>query len=285
VPELAHHHRMPYGTTPALESLKTTGQWLFLAATLAFGFQQLIYVFSLHLPMPGPPWTQHYLVSAVLTALLLIGVTLTTIIRPEATTLAAALLALLLFIRPLAVYGPGLFADVHNPAPWTSGFELLCLCGASLSLVNASPSQLHGAPLAALGNTTRIGQLLFAAGLIVFGTQHFLYPDFIATLIPTWIPLRLFWAYFVGLAFFATAISIISKKMTVFGATLLGVMFLLWVAMLHSPRVIRAYKNGNEWTSLLIALAMGGASLIIAGTTQTSERHAHSTSDALAPTA
>ena len=285
MPELAHHQRMPHGTTPAPESLKTIGQWLFLAAILAFGFQQLIFVFSLHLPMPGPPWTQHYLVSALLTALVLIGVTLTTIIRPKATTWAAALLALLLFIRPLVVYAPGLFANLHDPAPWTSGFELLCLCGASLSLINASPSQLHGAAFAARGNTTRIGQLLFAAGLIVFGTQHFLYADFITTLIPTWIPLRLFSAYFVGLAFFATAISIISKKKTVFGATLLGAMFLLWVAGLHSPRVFHAYKNGNEWTSLLIALAMGGASLIIAGTTQTAERHADSTSDALATTA
>lgn len=284
MPKLAHHQRMSRSTTPCPESLKTIGQWLFLAATLGFGFQQLIFVFSPQFPMPGPPWTQHHLVSALLTALVLIGVTLTTIIRPKATAWAAALLALLLFIRSLIVYAPGLFANLHDPAPWTSGFELLCLCGASLSLVNASPSKLHG-PLAVLGDTIRIGQLLFAAGLIVFGTQHFLYADFIATLIPAWIPLRLFWAYFVGVVFFAMAISILSKKKTVFGATLLGVMFLSWVAVLHSPRVVRAYNNGNEWTSLLIALAMGGASLIIAGTEQASERHAHSTSDALATTA
>jgi hypothetical protein len=42
-------------------------------------------------------------------------------------------------------------------------------------------------------------------------------------------------------------------------------MFLLWVLVLHAPRVAASPRNGDEVTSLLVALAMGGASFILAG--------------------
>jgi hypothetical protein len=43
-------------------------------------------------------------------------------------------------------------------------------------------------------------------------------------------------------------------------------MFLLWVFLLHLPRVAAAPHNGNEWTSLFVALAMSGGALLIAET-------------------
>jgi hypothetical protein len=46
---------------------------------------------------------------------------------------------------------------------------------------------------------------------------------------------------------------------------LLGMMFLLWVVLLHAPRVAMSPHNGNEWTSEFVALAMCGASFVLAG--------------------
>jgi uncharacterized membrane protein YphA (DoxX/SURF4 family) len=91
-----------------------------------------------------------------------------------------------------------------------------------------------------------------------------MYARFITTDIPVWIPWKLFWAYFVGVAFFAAALSIATGKMVSLAATLLGAMFLLWVIILHMPRVVAAPGNGNEWTSEFVALAMGGASFLMA---------------------
>jgi hypothetical protein len=48
-------------------------------------------------------------------------------------------------------------------------------------------------------------------------------------------------------------------------AMLLGAMFLLWVVFLHAPRVAGAIRNGNEVTSLFVALAMCGLSFVLAG--------------------
>jgi hypothetical protein len=92
-----------------------------------------------------------------------------------------------------------------------------------------------------------------------------LYAAFISTLIPVWIPGHLFWAYFVGVAFVAAALSIATKIYGRLAATLLGAMFLLWVIVLHAPRVLHTLRNGNEWTSAAIALAMSGAGFAVAG--------------------
>jgi uncharacterized membrane protein len=110
------------------------------------------------------------------------------------------------------------------------------------------------------------GRFLIAVALVVFAVQHFLYARFVANLIPSWIPARLFWAYFTGIAFVAAAISIATKKMLGMAAMLLGTMFLLWVVLLHIPRVAGAVRNGNEVTSLFVAVAMCGLSFVLAGT-------------------
>jgi len=84
--------------------------------------------------------------------------------------------------------------------------------------------------------------------------------------VPAWIPAHLFWAYFTGIAFVAAAISIATKKMLGMAAMLLGTMFVLFVVLLHIPRVAGAIRNGNEVTSLFVAVAMGGVSFVLAGT-------------------
>jgi uncharacterized membrane protein len=117
-----------------------------------------------------------------------------------------------------------------------------------------------------------VGRFLFAAGLVVVGVQHFLYAKFIATLIPSWIPGHLFWAYFVGVAFIAAALSLATNIQGRLAAALLGLMFLLWVIVLHVPRVVASPHQGNEWTSAMIALAMCGGSFVLAGALRQADR-------------
>jgi len=112
------------------------------------------------------------------------------------------------------------------------------------------------------------GRFLFAISLVVFGAQHFLYAKFVATLVPSWIPGHLFWAYFVGVAFVAAALSIAIGKNARLAATLLGLMFILWVLTLHLPRVAAHPHDGNEWTSAFVALAMCGGAWLVAGTSK-----------------
>jgi uncharacterized membrane protein YphA (DoxX/SURF4 family) len=221
-----------------------------------FGLQYFIYAGAMNGPIPGPPWTPgaHWL--AWLTGIALIAIA-ASIATGKHARLAAILLGAALFLKILFLHLPGLITHIRNPSPWTVTFELLALCGASFVLATTSTGNI-GSSLATAG------RLAFAIALVVFAVQHFLYARFIATLIPVWIPVHLFWAYFVGVAFVGAAFAIAAKVQGKLAALLLGTMFILWVLALHLPRVAASPRNGNEFTSLFIALAMSGASFFLA---------------------
>ena len=73
-----------------------------------------------------------------------------------------------------------------------------------------------------------LGRYLFALTLVIFGWQHFDVASFIATLIPAWMPARLFLAYFTGGAFIAAGVAIGANVQARLGAAWLGIMFLLY---------------------------------------------------------
>ena len=111
---------------------------------------------------------------------------------------------------------------------------------------------------------TTLGRIFIAIALVVFGVQHSMYGAFVAGLVPAWMPGRLFWAYFVGAAFFAAAAGILYQRLARPAATLLGVMFFLFVVLLHIPRIAAHPSDGNEWTSGFVALAMCGGAWVLA---------------------
>jgi len=133
----------------------------------------------------------------------------------------------LLLVRASVVYVPGILTHPHKPYDRTSGFELLAMaaaCPALLLEYGVSNWRSRG-----LGAAGRAGQIVFAAALVVSGVQHFMYANFVATLVPSWIPARSFWAISVGAAFVAAAVSILAQRPAPLATFLMGTMFLLWV--------------------------------------------------------
>src|SRR5713101_6940517 len=126
--------------------------------------------------------------------------------------------------------------------------------------------------LAIMDKSQTVGRIFVAVSLVVFGVQHFLYGGFIAGLVPAFMPGRLFWAYFVGIAFFAAAAGILYEEMARPAATMLGVMFFLFLVLLHIPRIVTNSRDGNEWTSGFVALAMCGGAWILANAAPLEER-------------
>jgi len=233
-----------------MDKLLFLGRYCFAIAFAAFGIQHFIY--AKYATGIGPPWIPGSPLRACFMGIALVVASIR-ILTNAKTRVSAMLLGFLLFLYFLLLYAPRLAANVHNPAPWTSGAEILALCGAAWVLAGIPAS---------------VGRYLFAITLTVFGVQHLLYARFVATLVPSWIPGHLFWAYSVGIAFIATTLSIIVNIKARLAATLLGVMFITWVFILHLPRVASAPHNGNEWTSAFVALAMCGGAWIVAATLQ-----------------
>ena len=63
------------------------------------------------------------------------------IISGEKTRMAADVLAAALFVFFLLLYVPRIIGQLHNPNPWTSGFEVLAMCGSALVLVGNLPRE------------------------------------------------------------------------------------------------------------------------------------------------
>jgi uncharacterized membrane protein len=110
-----------------------------------------------------------------------------------------------------------------------------------------------------------LGPVFVAASLATFGAEHLAGPRFLMQLVPTWMPARLFWAYFVGFALLAAAISFVAMKYVRLSATLLGVMLLLFVLLLHVPRVAANPRDRISWAVALRDLAFAGGAWAFAG--------------------
>jgi uncharacterized membrane protein len=110
-----------------------------------------------------------------------------------------------------------------------------------------------------------LGCVFVAASLAVFAAEHFRGATFLKFLVPPWMPARLFWAYFVGFALISAATSLTARKFARLSSTLLGVMFLLFVLMIHLPNVAAHPKDRIIWAVALRDLSFSGGAWALAG--------------------
>jgi hypothetical protein len=240
--------------------LNALGIRIFGFAVICFGAQGICFFCRLTKVAPGSLWTWQnaFLTFLVAVFFFILGALIE--VRSKAN-LAATLLAGYLFLQILTRDLPGLIAHSRNPDSWTVTFEVLALCGAATIIAATAPQESSHLTMNRFARPAQVvGRIFFAGSLIVFAIQHFLYARFVADLVPGWIPFHLFFAYFVGVAFVASALSILTRYWDRWAALALGTMFALWFVILHVPRAAGSLSNGNEWTSALVALAMCGGS-------------------------
>jgi uncharacterized membrane protein len=108
---------------------------------------------------------------------------------------------------------------------------------------------------------------VFGACLLVFGTAHFAYAEFTASMVPKWLPDPLFWALATGAGHLAAGLSLISGIRSQLAATLLTLMFASFVVLLHLPRVALNPGVHMEWVMLGISLTLTGAAWLVRGVT------------------
>ena len=250
-----------------MNGIAAFGRVLFALAIVGFGIQHILLkgvVVGVELVPPWPP--SHIVWTIIVTAILLLGGLCIALNR---FAMIASLLVAALFLNAVIVLDlPRVMAKIMDLTERTRFFESLSFAAGALII----------AGLAAKGNRTSgqwramqilalIGTWLFAISLVIFGISHFIVPGFIAILIPKWIPLRLFLAWFTGVVFVLAGISFAVRLLARSAALLMGLMFLSWVVVLHGPRIAAALHNGDEWNSGLVALGMAGISFALCGST------------------
>jgi uncharacterized membrane protein len=177
----------------------------------------------------------------------------------------AILLGLLLLLMILFHHLQPLIIHVSNPSEWAAVCELISFSAGAFFIAD---DDILSSPIGKSSKTIHraaiVSKYVFALALLVFGIEHYLYAEYIGTLIPTWIPGTVIWSYFVMIAFVGASISIFIGKAIYTSLILLGCMFCFWVLILHGPRVALHLSLEPEWTSLFVAAGMAGTSFIFA---------------------
>ncbi len=110
-----------------------------------------------------------------------------------------------------------------------------------------------------------MGSVFIAVSLAAFAPEHFRAPEFVQNMVPSWMPGHAFWAYFVGCALLAAAISLTVGKFERLSSTLLGLMFSLFVCMIYLPSALAHPKNRFAWIYLLRDLSFAAGGWALAG--------------------
>lgn len=121
--------------------------------------------------------------------------------------------------------------------------------------------QTKGARLA--DRLAAIGPAFMAAGIAMFGVLHFVRTSAVMQIVPAWMPARLFWTYFCGVALLAAAVSIVFRRYVWLSAPLLAAMFFGFVLMIHLPNVIASPKDRFAWAVMLRDLSFSAGAWTI----------------------
>jgi len=249
-----------------MDKLRHFGRLCFAISIAFFGAQYLLYGrFEGGLP-PVPPWTPGAPVLAYVLGVALIfpALSIASLWKARQSAISLGTLLLLSFLFLHCLHASSI---LHNGTNRTRAFECLTLSAIAFSLAGILANGRNSSTESRAKNwPLLLGRFLFAISMIVFGVQHFMYAGFIATLIPAWIPLHLFWVYLTGTGMIVAGLSIATGILASLASMGLGLMFLLWFLLLHAPRVAASPRNGDEWTSAFVALAVSGGSFLLAST-------------------
>ena len=141
----------------------------------------------------------------------------------------------------------------------------MCGAGILLFLIASCAAKTDIAQARGLDKVVALSNLCFALPLAVFGALHLSAAQGLMTMVPAYMPWRLFWAYFVGVALIAASLSIATKIQVRWSGLLFGIMMVLFVAMLHVPRALASPQDRFAWTIVIREMSFAGGGWILAG--------------------
>src|SRR5579864_2920977 len=141
----------------------------------------------------------------------------------------------------------------------------MCSAGILIILVALWTAKTDIARARGLDKIVALSNLCFAAPLAVFGALHLAAAESLMPMVPSYMPWRLFWAYFFGFALLAASLSIATKIQVRWSGLLFGIAMFSFVAMLDIPGSLATPRDRFGWTLTLREMLFGGGSWILAG--------------------
>lgn len=237
---------------------------------IGLGFQQFQYGDFRPVFAPDwPGWLHHSVLAYIFgAALVLAGGTIALAKNARKVALITATVFLLFFLLFHFVFLSLVSPDKFSLGGWTNALKELALSGGALIVAGSyqQPNTVtNDSFFSWLEKLIPFGRFFFGFMLACFGIDHFLYAQFVATLVPSWIPGSMFWTYFAGIALFGAGVAIILNIRIKQVAMLTAIMIFVWFLVLHIPRGMADPEGlkGNEITSVFQALGFAGVLLVL----------------------
>ena len=142
----------------------------------------------------------------------------------------------------------------------------MCVAAIASFLIGVIAARNEIAGARGLEKIVALRYLCYAIPLAVFGALHLFGPQFVAPLVPRYMPWRSFWVYFVGGALIAASVSIATRTAVRWSGLLVGIMMFSFVAMIHFPGALARPHDRIIWTIMCREMSFGGAAWILAAT-------------------
>jgi uncharacterized membrane protein len=253
-----------------MNNLARVGRFFLAIPMVAFGAQHFAYLDFVTRVFPKlPAWIPaHTFLVCVLGAILLgAGAAM---MAERAARSTALLLGVIILSSFVLLHLPLLIMAPTNISLWTRAGKALALSGGSFLVAGSlpikldSPTNAFAGVMRALERFIPLGRFFLAAFLIYCGIAHFITVEFVTSLVPSWIPGGVFWAYFTGVALIAGGVGMCVPLTSRLAAILSGLMIFVWFLILHIPRAAANLSSSNETTAVFEALAMSGAAFLVA---------------------
>lgn len=169
------------------------------------------------------------------------------------------LLWLVLLHVPRVIMGP------QHEINWGGAGEIMTLVGASWIVYASSAAPGDRCYVASLtgAKAIRWGQILFAVGVPLVGLEHIVYASMTADYVPAWLPDRLGFAYFTGIAHIATGVAILIAVLPRLAAALETLMMGIFTVLVWGPVVMAHPEQRFNWTALLISAVITAAGWVV----------------------
>jgi uncharacterized membrane protein YphA (DoxX/SURF4 family) len=246
-----------------MDRLIPLGRLFFATGLAAFGV--LAIVTGDFVAGRAPPWPEALpgrLAWAYGTGVVLIGAGVA-IVAGRGARVAALTAGTLIFGWALLRHLPVVATDTILGARWTNAGKALVFFGGAFAVAGSFPAQRASGALGRIINARAaffdLGRVTLGAFLVLCGIQHFMFADFVASLVPTWIPGAYFWTYFAGVALISGGVGLFVRRTAPWAAALSGLMVFSWVWLVHVPRI----SSHGEWIAPFEALAVAGLALLL----------------------
>jgi uncharacterized membrane protein len=123
-----------------------------------------------------------------------------------------------------------------------------------------------GARLVA-GRGEALARWVLALFMVGSAILHVRYAQFVATLIPEWMPWRVFWTYFAAVALAAGGVGILVPRVRRLAALCSSAMFLGFFLLVHVPRTLAFPRSNVGWLELGESMAYCMIALLIGRST------------------